>query len=188
MSDTQRLSDDDRYSLAARADAGARANRPTHLVAIGALALLLCLTVAAFAWRADASAAKLLRRESFTLDSIRIRADRLAELRADLAAAPTDDRYRPVPDILSRMSNLATEAGITGSIAVPTTGTNLFQESRRLTYQYRNLRVDSLESVVRWVNLCIERIPGLHPTGIKITPQANAWQVDIMFARFERLN
>jgi hypothetical protein len=188
VSEFQRLSDDDRYSLAARAEAGARANRPGHLVAIAGLALLLCLTVAAFAWRADASAAKTLRRESFTLDNIRVRADRLAELKADLAAAPTDDRYRPIPDILSRMSNLATEAGIAGSIPVPTTGTNLFQESRRLTYQYRNLRVDSLEPVVRWINLCTERIPGLHPTGIKITPQANAWQVDIMFARYERLN
>lgn len=188
MTDHQRLSDDDRYSLAARADAGARANRPTHLVAIAGLALLLCLTVAAFAWRADASAASALRRESSTLDNIRVRADRLAELRADLAAAPTDDRYRPIPDILSRMSNLATEAGLTGTIPVPVTGSNPFQESRRLTYQYRNLRVDSLEPFVRWVNLCIERIPGLHPTGIKITPQANAWQVDIMFARFERLN
>ncbi len=188
MSDTRRLSDDDRYSLAARAEAGARANRPTHLVAIAGLALLLCLVVAGFAWRADSAAARSLRRESFTLDNIRVRADRLAELRADLASAPTDDRYRPIPDILSRMSNLATEAGMTGTVPVPTTGTNLFQESRRLTYQYRNLRVDSLDAVIRWVNLCTERIPGLHPTGIKITPQANAWQVDIMFARFERLN
>lgn len=188
MNDTQRLNDDDRYSLAARAESGARANRPTHLVAIAGLALLLCLTVAAFAWRADASAARMLRRESFTLDSIRVRSDRLAELKADLAAAPTDDRYRPVPDILSRMSNLATEAGMTGTIPVPTARTQPFQESRRLTYQYLNLRVDSLESVVRWVNLCTERIPGLHPAGIKITPQANAWQVDILFARFERLN
>ncbi len=188
MSETLRLSDDDRYALATRADAGTRANRPSHLVAIGGLALLLCLIIAAFAWRADAGAAKALNHESSILEDIRVRADRLAELKADLAAAPTDDRYRPIPDILSRISNLATEAGMTSAIPVPATGSNPYQESRRLTYQYRNLRVESLEPVVAWINLTTQRIPGLHPTGIKLTPQANAWQVDIMFARYERLN
>lgn len=33
----------------------------------------------------------------------------------------------------------------------------------------------------------MQRIPGLHVIGVKIVPQANAWQVDIIFARFERL-
>ncbi len=188
MSETRRLSDDDRYALATRADAGARANRPAHLVAVAGLALLLCLTIAAFAWRADAGAARSLRRESSTLDSIRVRADRLAELQADLAAAPTDDRYRPIPDILSRMSNLATEAGMTGAVPVPVTGSNPYQESRRLTYRYQNLRVESLEPVISWINLASERVPGIHPTAVKVVPQANAWQVEIVFARYERLN
>ncbi len=187
MSETRRLSDDDRYSLATRAESGTRANRPTHLVALGALALLLTVTVTAFAWRADARAARQLRNASFEVDNIRLRAERLAELRAVQAAAPTDDRYRPIPDILSRMSNIAREAGIQGTLSVPTTGTNPYQESRRITYRYMGLRLESLEPLAAWVNLAMQRIPGLHVIGVKIVPQANAWQVDIIFARFERL-
>lgn len=187
MSETRRLSDDDRYSLATRAEAGTRANRPTHLVALGAIVLLLTLTVAAFAWRSDARAARQLRNASFELDNIRLRADRLAELRAVQAAAPTDDRYRPIPDILSRMSTIAREAGIEGTLSVPTTATTPFQESRRITYRYLGLRMNSLEPLANWVNQAGQQIPGLHVVGVKIVPQANAWQADIIFARFERL-
>jgi hypothetical protein len=46
-----RLSEDDRYEIAARAEAGARANRPTHLVLIGGLALLIAAGGAGLAWR-----------------------------------------------------------------------------------------------------------------------------------------
>lgn len=184
---TPRLGEDDRYGLPARAEAATRANRPSHLVALAGMVLFLAVVVALFAWRADAGAAKQLRRVSTDLDMLRARADHLAALRDELAAAPTDDRYRPIPDVLSRMSNIATEAGL-ASVPVPTAGANTFQESRRLTYRYTNVRAESLAPVIAWANLATERVPGMHVTAVKVVPQPNAWQVELNFARFERLD
>lgn len=182
-----RMTEDDRYQLASRAEAVARANRPTHLVFFAALVLGVALVVAILAWRADAGAGRSLRNRVAELTQIRDRADRLATLRAQLAGSPAEDRNRPIPDLLSTMGALAREAGLSDPPAVPSTDNDPFEGARRVSYTY-TVRDESVENLVGWVELATERIPGMHTRRITLKPQANAWTMDVTFARFERLD
>lgn len=188
----QRLTEDDRYQLAARADAGTRANRPTHFVAIALVVLFVALLGLLIGWRADASASNELTRRSREMAQITERADRLAELTAQLANAGNAELNRPIPDMLSRLQNLAREAGLATLPDVPRSDNEAFDTARRVNYRYdarsRNqVRDASLEKLLTWVNLVTERIPGMHVRQISLTPQANAWSMEVTFARYERL-
>lgn len=190
---TPRLTEDDRYALASRADAGARANRPAHLPALGAVALLIALIVLAFAWRADASAGKKLRNKAAELVQIRQRADRLATLQTQLTSSPDEDRNRKLPDINSRFENLAREAGLENMPGVPNTENRAYEGARQVNYQFlsRNrtqLRDPSLEHLINWVDLVTTRVPGMYIQTLSITPQANGWSMEVVFSRFERLD
>lgn len=188
MSNARRLSEDDRYGLASAAEAGARANRPSHLVTIGVLVMMLALTVGLLAWRADARAAGKLRKEARDLATLKQSSERLSELKAQAAASPDEDRYRPIPDMLSRLGNLAREAGLEGvPDIIPRTVNESATDSRRVNYIYTNIRTESIEDLVAWAALTCERVPGMHLRRLGIKPQANAWLVDVTFARYERL-
>lgn len=188
MSDRPRLSDDDRYELASRAEARARANRPGHLVALGALGVIVGLLVAAFAWRADAGSARRLDQAASDVATLRTQAERLAELRTQMATSSGEDRYRDIPDILSRLGNLAREAGLESVPSVPRQTNDAMTNARRVNYLYENVRDGSLEDLVRWAELATERIPGMHVRSITIRPQPDAWSMNVTFARFERLD
>lgn len=189
---TARLTEDDRYELAARAEAGSRANRPTHLVTLGLVVLCVSLCAAVLGWSADARAAGDLGKRSRELALIKDRAGRLADLNAQAATAGAEDLNRPIPDMLSRLQSLAREAGLTVLPEVPRTETESFTDARRVNYRYSvrdrsQLRDPSLEKMLAWVSLVVERIPGMHVRQIALTPAANAWTMEITFARFERL-
>lgn len=183
----QRLSEDDRYQLASRADAGARSNRPSHLIAIAGLVLVVTLAVALFAWRSDAAAGRRMRSRTSELITLRDRAERLSTLQAQLAGSPAEDRNRPIPDLLSRMGSLATEAGLATVPAPPRTANDAFPDARRINYSY-TVRDESIENLIGWVELATQRIPGLHARRVMLKPQPNAWTLDVTFARFERLD
>ncbi|MFK7882896.1 MAG: hypothetical protein AB8F26_01780 [Phycisphaerales bacterium] len=190
-----RMSEDDRYELAARAEAGARSNRPTHLVLIGAVILFVSVMGVAFAWRSDTKAAKSLERSTTQLTLIKDRAERLATLEAQASDPESQDLNGPIPEILSRLENLAREAGLEAIPTVPIQDNDGYQDARRVSYVYKNgrgrqqtsIRDPSLEKMLTWVSLVTERIPGMHVRHISLTPQANAWMLEVTFARFERL-
>lgn len=186
MSDV-RLSDDDRYALAALAEAGTRANRPGHLIAIAALALVATLVVAGVAWRSDARAARLERNAARDLTTLRASAERLGELESRVATSPEVDRNRPIPDVLSRLGSLAREAGLDPVPPIPAQSADVGNNARRLNYAYSNLRTPSLDALLRWVNLCTERIPGMHVRVLIVRPTPTIWSVDVTFARYERI-
>jgi len=186
-----RLTEDDRYEIAARAEAGARANRPTHLVLIAGLALFVAAAAAGLGWRADSGAAQSLRIKSNELVTINERSAVLAGLVQQQVESPQDDRNAPISDMLSRLENAAREAGLDTLPGVPRTENESFQNARRVNYRYssrdRNqVRDQSLEKLLTWVSLATERIPGLYVRHISLKPQQNAWLMDVTFARYER--
>lgn len=188
MNGQQRMSDDDRYELASLAEARARSNRPGHLIAIGLLVVFVGLMLAAFAWRADAGAARRLDGAARDMATLQTQAERLADLRSRMATSPTEDRYREIPDILTRIGTISREAGLDSVPSVPTQRNDPFTNARRVNYTYTNVRDGSLEDLVGWTALVTERIPGMHVRSISIRPQPNAWSMNVTFARFERLD
>ncbi|MEM9372161.1 MAG: hypothetical protein AAGA55_00830 [Planctomycetota bacterium] len=187
-----RMTPDDRYEIAARAEAGERSNRPIHLVFLAGTVLAIALFAAAMAWRSDASAANDLRRQSAELAMIQARSTTLAGLLQEQVEAPENDQNAPIPDMRSRLRNAAQEAGLDTIPGVPATERESFQNARRVNYRYstrdRNqVRDPSLEKMLNWVSIATERIPGLHVRQISLKPQANSWMMEVTFARYERI-
>ncbi len=184
------LSRDDRDELAAVAAAAARRNRPSHLVVAALVLLVGSLAMAGSAYLTRGVAERSLKR--YTAENVRATAliERITELRAESSGAPGENDpiglYDPIGDILTRLINLSTRAGIT--VGAP-------QESaprpvggfQRREYRY-SATVGSIDDLFGWVRLVREEIPGMEVLSISLTPQpANRnWTVTLTFARLER--
>lgn len=53
-------------------------------------------------------------------------------------------------------------------------------------YQYSNLRHESIEEVMTWLQEATASLRGLEVESLTIRPEANAWQVNVVFSRWER--
>jgi hypothetical protein len=138
------------------------------------------------------AAASALKRKSNELVLINERSSVLADLVQRQIEAPQDDQNAPIPDMLSRLQNAAREAGLDTLPEVPRTENESFQNARRVNYRYTardrsQVRDQSLEKMLTWISLATERIPGLYVRQISLKPQANAWMMEVTFARYERI-
>ena len=182
-----RLSADDRYELASRASAHERRARPSHLVALGAIALMVSLIVLGLGWRAEKNATRALERAGSTSAQV----DRLvAQIRTleQAAAAPRgDDPFVPVPDLLSRLTQMGVQAGLQNEVPLPrSTAPRTEGSARLLTYPY-TVRDVSLERVLAWIEMATERIPGLSVRELTLNPAPTSWVVKVTFTRYERI-
>jgi len=187
LSGTQRLSPDDRYELASRSLMHERRSRPVHLVALGIIVLVCSLVALAIAWQHDRKADKQLR--SFQVASIN--ADRMinqiTELNNTQDQSTGDDEFAPIPDILTRLSRIASQVGLENDLALPKSTTPRTEGSTRLlTYPY-TVRDSSLERILDWIQTSQEQIPGLQIREITINLNTASWIVKVTLTRYERI-
>lgn len=184
--DAARTLDELRLDMTASAAGVERRHRPTGWVVLGILLLLggavaLGLAVGARV-RADRLAEKAERdaRELVALS---------ARLEALESAAGTSGESlgEPIPNILSRIQRVGTQAGLRSEPTAPRSGRQGERARQAVRYDYvYEARDESADALLRWARLACEEIPGLEVAELRLSPEQNQWYLQIIFSRWER--
>jgi hypothetical protein len=181
-SDIPRMTPDERYEQAAIAQIGERRNRPTHFVVIGALALCVAVVAVLVAWFSRGAAAKeLASREAKLQELASLTSEWLALSKRESSEESEDER---IPQ--SRVRELAAQAGMVATPPLAQPRIDNYQNARRAKYSYPNVRDKSLEALLTWVRLVLAEFKGVWVHEIEIKPSGDAWQLEVVFARWER--
>lgn len=180
------MTEDERYDGALAATGAERRNRPRHLVVLGVLALVVALLALGWAWTSRASAREALGSRRRELAQIRSLGAELTALRAQRTfRSDEEDLFRTPTDMLSRLKDLAAEAGLESSPPVPVEREVNLQAGSRREWPY-SVTDASLDALLGWVRLAGERIPGTFAQTIELRPAGSRWRLDVTFARYER--
>ena len=189
MSDHRPIDDDQRYDLVARAHAAETRNRPTTLVALGALVLIAAGAIFALSSLRLTAAEREVRSQERRVAQL---IDLAAEYRALSEKAETDDDgcLDPVPNLLSRLEIFARNANIDPPNPPNATARPLGANSnlQRLRYPYQ-VRDRSIEEILEWIRLSMEGVPCLEIDSLEVTPEERQqrWLVKVTFSRLERI-
>lgn len=182
-----RLSADDRYELASRAQNQQRLNAPKHLIVLGVMLLVIALIALGIAWQTQSAAAEKNAKAARDLIKIENLIADISLLQATQSTDTESDILKPLPGILSRLEAMGEQAGLESGIGLPRNQSSRPEGDLILrSYPYSNVRDKSLESLINWVRLAEQEIPGLHVREISIQPRTNTWSLDVVLARYER--
>lgn len=177
------MSDEDRYELAAAANAAERSNRPLaflvfSLVFVGASAIFLLVSVGA-----QASANTSVVNERSRLAKVQQYAQQIESLQARSAESGAGAGAAPIIDILQRFRQYANEAGIDPGLPNESRETRPNMQRREFAYDIKSPR---LTPALQFIRIALDRIPGLEVRQIRVRPLANDWHVEVTFSRWER--
>ncbi len=174
-----------RQDVAVAAARQARRNTPTHLIVLALLLLgiaLICTLVA------GASRAAAQER----LDAQKRQSARVAELVARLNQFNEAERTgvqrwgQPAERVQSKIQQAAVQAGVKAAIPpVNPTRSSPIGNAQRIQFKY-DIRDESLNSLLKWVELATRDVPGLEVYSVRIRPEANQWDLNVTFSRWER--
>jgi len=182
-----RLTADDRYELAAKAQNQQRLNYPKHLIVLGGLLVFVSIVVLVIAWQLRGSAIKANTRGIRDLAQIRQYIEEITMLGAAQENNPNQLEHEPIPDMLSQLKRFGTQAKLENEIGLPVRPKNTPQgNARKLTYPY-TVRDPSLEHLLDWVKRSTQQIPGLEVTELTIKPGKQGWTLSVTFTRYERI-
>lgn len=181
-----RLSSDDRYELAAKAQNQQRLNYPTHLIVMGLVLVVISIIIVALAWQSRSSASTQLENKAYELTQVKSLITEINALQLSLATKSSLDEFEPILDIYSRLEDFATQAKLETKLGPPSNPQSLPQgNARKKTYPY-TVRDSSLEHMLDWINISTQQIPGLEVQDITIKPTAQAWTMVVTLSRYER--
>ena len=91
----------------------------------------------------------------------------------------------PIEGIRSRIMAAGTEAGLKNAVQLPRNeksrgGTDAVQQ--RLVYDVRD---ESLDAIVRWIDIALRGTTGLEVYALSVRPEANQWNCKVTFSRWE---
>ncbi|MEL7472355.1 MAG: type II secretion system protein GspM [Planctomycetota bacterium] len=189
MSETPRpptLSEDDRFALAARADATERTNRPRWLIGVAGVLLAIAMAYLLFAFGARGAAENSRRQAASQVRTIKgllqqIEALESAEPSAN-AAVPIGER---LPDLLSRMESIARRAGLTDALPIPRETPSENGALRSVKYEY-TMRDPRIAPLLRFVEYAQADVPALRVQSILIKPNRDRWEMTVAFLRWDR--
>tara|TARA_R110002073_G_scaffold118918_1_gene258237 strand:+ start:74562 stop:75152 length:591 start_codon:yes stop_codon:yes gene_type:complete len=189
-SSSSKLSADDRYELAAVAQNQERTNNPKHLILMGVFIVVISLIVLALAWRSKSAAIEDLDKKSRELAQINQLIEDIQRLEAEQETNPLEDINQPIPDIFSQFTRYATQAKLSQDIGFPSNSNSSSRvqpmlNSTRITYPY-SVRNPSLASLLDWVNISTEQIPGLGIQELTLKPESQNWLLKVTYVRYER--
>lgn len=180
---------DARYELATIASGAARRNRPTHLIVIGFVLAAVAALALLVSFLQYQSAQRALEKQSgFGREVL----DRIAELKAWQKAA-ADGKGKPVTaqtEVGSTLQAAAARAGVKSSASLIPSRSQTptrFQDVQRRKISYDDVRDESLEVLLKWLENAQKDVPGLEVYDLQIRPEANVWAMKVTFARWERV-
>lgn len=181
-----RLTPDDRYELATRAQNQQRTNSPRHLIMLGVLLLIVSLIVLGIAWQTQAAAVNANNKAARELVKIENLISEIRALKLAQQQSGQEDIYKPLPDILSTLQGLAKQAQFESDLGLPRNPINRPEGNAILkTYPY-TVSDPSLEHLLDWVRLAQQQIPGLQVRELSIQPRNQNWTMSVVLARYER--
>jgi len=181
-----RLSPDDRYELAARAQNQQRLNYPRHLIVLGGLLVFISIVLLAIAWQIRSSAISSNTKKADDLVRIKQYIGDINALALAQKINPRQNEYDRIDDILSQFQRLASQSKLEHDIGLPIRPKTIpVGNARKLTYPY-TVRDNSLEHLLDWVKISKEQIPGLEVSDLSIKPNTQDWTLTVTFTRYER--
>lgn len=183
---TTRASLDERFDVASAAAQAERENRPRHLVLLATVlfaASLIFLSVEASERGAARRQLKSRVVEAERIETMAMEIKRLDDQLAQNAAG--SGVGVPMPDVLSRLENFASEAGMRDPLSHRRGPGRNEGGATLYTYPYE-LRDPSLEHVMTWLQKSVDGIPGLEVQSIRIRPEIASWSVNVTLSRWER--
>jgi len=179
-----------RLEAAFEAGAAERRNRPTGLVVVAAVCLLL-----AFVYLVYAAAQR--REAAASLQGAEASYQELVDLRARIEAYQDDEtqralrrRYAPLMStIRSRLEELARETGFTDTL--PQLGQ--ISAERRLGLDspllLRTITATIVEGdpevALEWIQAATDRVTGLFVSGLTLSPVQGGWRITVQLSRWE---
>lgn len=191
MNQTDLTTDERRAMMAARAARTERANRPIHLVALAGVLLIVAAGALLLAWGRLNSAKARLENAS----SQRQRFIELGTRWREVAARTPSDQGPKASDSIttlgSRIQAQASHAGMVNSPGVPSTrdAARTGQPTKRVITSFTNVKDPELSSLLRWIDLAVEEVPGLELYALTLKVEGDQWNLSsVQFSRWERVN
>lgn len=181
-----RLTPDDRYELATRAQSQHRLNSPRHLILLGVLLLVIALIVLAVAWQTRATAIERNELAASKLAQVETLIEEVQTLELIQQNSSTKDMFEPLPDILSTLQTIGQRAQLQNDIGIPRNpGSRPEGNALLKTYPY-NINDPSLEKLIEFARLAQQEIPGLQLSELELEPRNQYWSMSVVFTRYER--
>jgi hypothetical protein len=160
-------------------------NRPVRLVYItGAVLVASVIFLAIGISKRFAADASLERSRTRAVELLSL-ADRLEKLKAAAQDREGGSLGVPIEGIRSRIRAAGAEAGLKSPLPLPkddnAKGTSEAVQ-RRLIYEVRD---ESLDAVVRWMEIALRGTSGLEVYALTVRPEANQWYCKVTFSRWE---
>lgn len=167
-----------------------RRNQPRALVVLGVLAVLGALTYASMGWRARSDARDRLATTQEFDTKVRTALAKLKALQdaSGAGGATAASEKQTGEHALSTIIELAGEAGLASPLGATTPNTSDASRAQgwsQTTYVY-TVKDPSIDAVLRWMELVLERIPGMGINKLTVRPEPTVWSVTVEFARWHR--
>jgi hypothetical protein len=182
-----RVSEDARFESAMAASSHERRNRPRSLILLGGLLLGASFLTALLGWWSRTSARAHYEERSNERFRLQRMVQEWRDLEAKQSAGTGTGAHDPYPNLLSTMENLATSAGIKTVPQPPRPSERQIPGGKETTYVYTDVRDESLQSLIDWVRLASEEIPGMELMEIpELKADGAGWRMRVIFKRWER--
>ncbi len=185
-----RADTDLRADRAALAQAAEQSNRPTYLVVIAALLLVIASAAFVSSFLAKRSAERELVMRRDEARRVMDLCQRIKGLRLAAAEAKKLDVGQARGDIALAIKNAAPEAIKPVLSAPPQDQTRDRDQERRVqlrVWTYQNVRSESLPDLLMWVQNAPTKVGGLEVRSVQLKPEANVWNMTVSFSRWEKM-
>lgn len=165
-----------------------RRNRPSFLVTLGAIALMLALAYAVLGWVSYSDARKRAQTAERNASDILLAAARLKQLQDnDASGGSRSPEVASGGAVLSRIEGAGTRAGLVRPVPVGSTNRQRDRDVGwdKVNISY-NVKDPSLEAILKWMELAIEDVQGLEVSQLTLRPEASEWSMTVVYARWEK--
>jgi len=177
------------FRLRSLAASSERRNRPRTLLVAAGVALLAGAAYAGWAAQDAADARRALRNAERTLANVEALVEAIEAARTTTTQAQVTDRYRPDPQLLSKLTAVQREVGLLEEATLRESprriggGSGSEVAARVVNVNMRNV---ALSDAMTFVNGALDRVEGLFVTRVALDPTASGWIIDVDLARWER--